>query len=443
MYPYLRGIVITIYIAAYPYLVSYIFLYIFIHFYYFVKQNDLRISRKEYKMEKGFRFNSKCLILTYKSHIPLDTLRECIDKSKRSYKMDVCHEIGKKKDHVHTHALIYFSGNRPNWTNPRKFDIGEIHPNWKKVVTPLHFKRCFDYIRKENAILEELEGDEFETRTNGCSLTLIEDIQAHSKWSDVINDRNISYEIAGKMKWARCVYDARPQEDYSKDVKINNFQARCLDILEKQDNREILWVCQEKGGVGKSTLSNWLIDKQQAFLCNGGKLSDIAHAYDDQRVVVFDLPRTSEGFVPYKAIECFKDGRIFSPKYESKLKRFKPCKVIVLANFMPDRSRLSDDRWNVWQIPNDDIEPLKRRYDAEVPLVLKREPGVFGSKVVPLYNDKVVPLRYQNPEFKTESDEDEEMEDDEQSEDFEFYRQLLEESTASIARDSPPLLWCN
>ena len=51
---------------------------------------------------------------------------------------------------------------------------------------------------------------------------------------------------------------------------------------------------------------------------------------------------------PGTAVELFRfarSGRIFSPKYESISKTFKPCHVIVFASFIPDHAKLSQDRW--------------------------------------------------------------------------------------------------
>jgi len=79
----------------------------------------------------------------------------------------------------------------------------------------------------------------------------------------------------------------------------------------------------------------------------GGKHADIAYAYKKRTNYYFDFPRTMEEHTPYDLVEKFKDGLVFSSKYESTLKVFKNPKVLVCSNFRPIESKLSADRWNI------------------------------------------------------------------------------------------------
>lgn len=49
-------------------------------------------------------------------------------------------------------------------------------------------------------------------------------------------------------------------------------------------------------------------------------------------------------------IESFKNGLFFSPKYDTCTKTFKSAKVVVFANWAPDKTKLSADRWDVRHI---------------------------------------------------------------------------------------------
>lgn len=135
-----------------------------------------------------------------------------------------------------------------------------------------------------------------------------------------------------------------------KDVKLKPWQDKAISKLMNQDDRKVLWVIDPIGNTGKSFLSKWLAAMHGAFEITSGATKDIAFAYNRQEIVVFDFSRQKEDFVNYSVIEDFKNGRIFSPKYESATIRFKPAKVIVFSNWEPDKSQLSEDRWDIMRI---------------------------------------------------------------------------------------------
>jgi len=112
--------------------------------------------------------------------------------------------------------------------------------------------------------------------------------------------------------------------------------------------RQVLWYVDETGNQGKSWMASYL-STIGAFIVTNGKIADIAHAYNNETTVIFDLSRTQVDKIDhiYALMESFKNGRIFSPKYESVVKTFSPCHVVAFANFIPDHSKLSQDRWLV------------------------------------------------------------------------------------------------
>lgn len=85
-------------------------------------------------------------------------------------------------------------------------------------------------------------------------------------------------------------------------------------------------------------------------MVTGGKNQDIYYAYNYEQVVIFDLPRAKEEYVPYDVMESFKNGYFLSTKYECKPVRFNPPHVIIFANFHPDMTKLSYDRWEIKEI---------------------------------------------------------------------------------------------
>lgn len=123
------------------------------------------------------------------------------------------------------------------------------------------------------------------------------------------------------------------------------------------DERKISWWVDYEGALGKTTLAKSLMirhPKRVAYI-TGGKSGDItftiagfvADKSNDLRLVLFDFPRCLEGHVSYHAIEQIKNGMVFSPKYESRTVVFCQPHIVVMANWEPDRDKMSADRWDV------------------------------------------------------------------------------------------------
>jgi hypothetical protein len=135
------------------------------------------------------------------------------------------------------------------------------------------------------------------------------------------------------------------------------WQADVLGVLSGQPHpRKIYWYYDLQGNTGKSYLTTYLILKYNAFLITGGHKNDIFYAYNNQPIIVFDLPRdfqSEDKKYIFDVMENFKNGRFFSGKYESQMKIFKVPHVIVFANFRPTCGQmllLSEDRWDITEI---------------------------------------------------------------------------------------------
>lgn len=132
------------------------------------------------------------------------------------------------------------------------------------------------------------------------------------------------------------------------------WQQQVLDMLADDPNpRQILWIYDPNGNTGKTYLATHCVDQMGAFYCNGGKGTDITYGYQGNKIAIFDYTRDTQDYVNYSVIEQIKNGIFFSPKYESGMKRFPIPHVMVCANFTPDRSKLSADRWVVIEVRPD------------------------------------------------------------------------------------------
>lgn len=163
----------------------------------------------------------------------------------------------------------------------------------------------------------------------------------------------------------RILEQKKQEEDLNKlktkmkSIKLRKWQQDVLEQLKQQNDREVIWVYDSLGNNGKTHLAKYLMATENTYYCQNGKVSDISYAFNNEEYVVFNYTRHQEEFINYSIIESFKDGILFSPKYESKTKIFEPCKVVVMANFKPDKTKLSLDRWNIIDLEEHLIENLE------------------------------------------------------------------------------------
>lgn len=130
------------------------------------------------------------------------------------------------------------------------------------------------------------------------------------------------------------------------DITLREWQQKAVMAFMMQNDRHVLWIYDQDGGKGKTTLAKYLVVNHQAVILHNGSTADIALTYDKQKYVVFDYTRTEEK-INYRAIEHLKNGLIFSSKYQSSMKSFPSPKVMCLANDLPDVNGLSKDRWHI------------------------------------------------------------------------------------------------
>lgn len=133
------------------------------------------------------------------------------------------------------------------------------------------------------------------------------------------------------------------------------WQKEILDMIkEKPHPRKIFWFYERKGAVGKTELARHIILNNPDALYVSGAKKDIIHAWKGQRILIFNFSRTNEGCVSYDAMESLKDGIVFSGKYDSCMKVYNRPHVICFANWKPDTSAISKDKWVVKELNDSD-----------------------------------------------------------------------------------------
>lgn len=148
--------------------------------------------------------------------------------------------------------------------------------------------------------------------------------------------------------------------DYVKDhqpkhkVKVfplRGWQEELNRYLRLEPNsRHIYFVVDLGGNQGKSWFSRYYSDlHENTQIIVPGRKKDMAHVVkEDTRVFFFDCPRSKQGeFIQYDFLEELKNGYIFSPKYDSSIKRLATPHIVVFMNEAPDMTKLSSDRYVV------------------------------------------------------------------------------------------------
>lgn len=218
--------------------------------------------------------------------------------------------------------------------------------------------------KEENSTFEErgtaVAGSGSRTDLSGVRLAIDSGKSLDEVWGEHF-ETMVRYERSLTSYFNR-VRDDRARSalaDSFADAVLREWQQDLAAVLtEPADPRSVNWYFSYSGGTGKSFMASWLAASMGALVLTGGRLVDLAFLYAFEPIVIFDLSRTqapTEGRENsldhiYSFMEMLKNGRLTSTKYESRSKVFASPHVCVFANFPPDRSKMSEDRWRVKQL---------------------------------------------------------------------------------------------
>lgn len=75
----------------------------------------------------------------------------------------------------------------------------------------------------------------------------------------------------------------------------------------------------------------------------------------DVEIIILDVPRANGNNISYKSLEEIKNGIICNTKYETGSKLINPPHIVVFSNSEPDIDQFSNDRWEIFQIVNNNL----------------------------------------------------------------------------------------
>nr|AQU11736.1 replication protein [Cruciviridae sp.] len=154
--------------------------------------------------------------------------------------------------------------------------------------------------------------------------------------------------------------EIKMKEDLEKEyenVNLLEWQQQLANEIKYSpiNQRLVTWYYDKRGNSGKSWMAKYMVSRGDCAYFNNGSTSDIVYAYKNERTVVFDFSRKTEGTMNYGVIERIKDGMMFSAKYQSTRKCCARPRVICFANFMPDLTSMSLDRWDIRVLDNIEV----------------------------------------------------------------------------------------
>lgn len=308
-----------------------------------------------------FRCQSKKIFITIKDKQEEDYINY-INGKYAVHKWVYGNEIGESA-YIHTHLAIEFE-KMQDIQNSKVFDYKNIHPNFSSVK---NWRHCELYCIKDgdykanykiNAMTQLIDNICDHTNVIDAIKENATDIRDIIPIMNVFNNRRATYSDALIKEISNCVY--------------SGWHFKLLPILEDNANkRYVIWIYDKKGNTRKTLFCDKYelenIDNCITISCTGS-MRDIADVIrnwkeemnNDPRTILLDYPRTaSDKESIYTVLESVKNGCITCTKFKGKRIRFVRPHVVVFSNWLPELdTSISNDRWQVYEIQNDDIVPM-------------------------------------------------------------------------------------
>lgn len=122
-------------------------------------------------------------------------------------------------------------------------------------------------------------------------------------------------------------------------------------LTAEADDRIIHFYVDAEGGKGKSWFQKYYYTKypEKTQLLSIGKRDDLAMLIDPSKsVFLFNVQRGQMELLRYEILEQLKDRLVQANKYLTTMKVLSTnVHVVVFSNELPDRTKLSEDRFNI------------------------------------------------------------------------------------------------
>lgn len=336
--------------------------------------------------DTSFRIQNKQLHLTYSTHLDHDSF---IDWFSSKFPLDIysfVHETGDS-NYPHTHILIRFKKCFQS-RNSRVFDFNNLHPNIRKVISDTHWHNCVKYHSKQGSPITNIP---IITPT----VSPAELVWSHDSLQDALLNTCTKLSQAGGVI---ALWDAKPS-DYGVEPDVT-WRPWQKDLYQEitvpcTDDRKVIWYYDPLGHSGKTFFAKHMLMYHKAFVSTKANAYHVATALQRELftgnkvlIVIFNFTRQTENHKVYQCIESLKDGLITAEKYRGNTICFSSPHVVIFANYLPDTSKMSQDRWDIRTVSSDGL------YVNRLSLTPIESPPTTPS---PTQSIPYVSINYNNP----------------------------------------------
>lgn len=259
---------------------------------------------------------------------------------------------GGKKQKLHWHCIVQFRTKKTYEQVKAWYGC-----NWIKIQSLKDFGQAQKYLTDGHTVVVNFE--DFGRYHTGTFRTDIEfaihcakrgktQAYARRKRSTLYNMRQETIDRIWVDYAPKPDFQVRLQHDWQLELiqRIDAELSIPKENMDAMDWRFIHFVYNASGNSSKTAFMKYCLLHYDTFSPRPAKLADILHAYQGQRVVILDIPMSTDDiYVAWGTCEQIKDGVWFSPKYNSGVKyRTSSAVVIVFSNHPPPECKFSQDR---------------------------------------------------------------------------------------------------
>lgn len=259
-------------------------------------------------------------------------------------------EVGKENNTPHLQGHVVF--NRGKSMSAAGRFLGVPRASWRvQLGTDL---QASEYCKKEDENYEEF-GEIRQQGKRSDLLAVFDYVKEHPSCSvgELYTNRDFFAVMVKYPNLRDTIEYLRPKVICDPTTTVlRSWQSDLETILEgTPDDRTIRFYCDRVGGLGKTYFTRYMLmkyPKTVQVIPVAGKSTDMAHIVSvEKNIFFFNVPRGHMEFAPYSLFEQLKDSMVTSPKYNSVVKLFDPCHVVVFCNECPDYTKMSEDRYQV------------------------------------------------------------------------------------------------